>query len=150
MKKENSTGPLPNIEATGPTQREILTGQFAANKKAVLWLTGMSEQAYADFNYCTLCDWIDFMLPALNGQRQNSMRLMDSELLKKWWYYNWHLADDSFILDYLYKAEREDCLVRYRRLHQYVFDRKHTYFKYLAEDFNTLLVDFEKEVANEH
>lgn len=145
MKKQRLN---PSQLGADANNREQLTGQFAANKKALLWLTGMSEQSYADFRYVTLADWIDYMLPGLNGERQNSLRLMESELLKKWWVYNWHYADDSFIMELLYKVDKDDALVRYRRLHQYVFDRKHNYFRYLAEDFHTLLPDFEKEILS--
>lgn len=141
-------GTNPSELGAGANHREQLTGQRAANKKAVLWLTGITHQQWQDFLFATMADWIDWMLPCIPGKRQASYRLLEGEMILKWWAFNWHNADDSWILSELYHAAPGDAYLAYRRLHQYVFDPKHEHFKYLTEDFNTLLPDFEKEVAS--
>lgn len=132
---------------SGANHRQQLTGQFANNRKAVLWLCSITEQQYTDFMISTLADWVDWMLPSLRGNSKPSLNLIEGKLIGNWWQFNWNNADHTWILSKLYAAPAADCYYMYRQCHQLIFNTSTDQFRYLSEDFAMLLPDFEKEAA---
>ncbi len=118
-----------------------LKSQFTYNRKQVLFLTGVSEHEYRNFQVDTASAWIERYCPGINHDL-----LIGCSLFWKWWNYQWNDADDQYILAKLYAAKSK--YIAYRQLHQYVFDMSDTHAKQMMDDFKSMRYDFEIAIKN--
>lgn len=113
-----------------------LQAQFTYNTKQVLWLTGLSQQGYEKFMADTAAAFADHVSALCTPQT-----LLECPLFLGWWFHNWHMADDRFILPALYETTNNR-YAEYRVLHQYCFNPTDPNAMRLFADFRNLLPSF--------
>lgn len=119
-------------------------GQFKYNRQQVLYLTGMTQEQYNNFQIDTAKEWVERYYQSI----MDTDRLLSTIMFWKWWMYHWSGIDDKMILSVLYDAPKKKRLMFYRQLHQYVFDDTDENQKYLITDFRHMRKEFEKEKKN--
>lgn len=105
-----------------PSHTDNCAAQYAADRKAILFLTGMTEEQYSHFVYETGVEW----LTNYTKQSEELTRLfMQEPLIWKWWCNEWGRRDAKNLaaLYYSYEVAKSEVLARYRMMHQEVFIR---------------------------
>ena len=141
MKHENNIQGLEGVLNARKSNVIDLNAQFSYNKKQILFLTKIDEDAYDSFVQTTGLDWLEQFVKYVDVRE-----LSVNPYFWAWWKYQWNMDDTKFI-DLLYET-KEGKLWYYRTLHQYCFDDKQKPAKNLMDDFISFLDDFLK-VQNE-
>lgn len=115
-------------------------GQFKYNRQQVLFLTGMTQAQYNNFQIDTAKAWTERFFQRI----MNTDALLNTTLFWQWWMYQWNCIDDKALLLSLYEMPKEKRHIYYRQLHQYVFDTTDNHQKHLMNDFRHMQKEFEK------
>lgn len=117
-------------------------GQFKYNRAQILYLTGMDDQQFNNFQIDTAKAWVE----------RYWQNLLDIDTLLncvefwRWWMYQWNLVDDRAIIQNLYVVHSNQRLAAYRQMHQYVFDGSDHLSELLSADFRAMRKDFDKAI----
>lgn len=117
-------------------------GQFKYNRQQVLYLTGMCQEQYNNFQIDTAKAWVERYWQKI----MNVDALLNTTSFWQWWMYQWNVIDDKCIVAALYDVEKEKRLSFYRQLHQYVFQDNSADQDYLMHDFRAMRKEFEKQM----
>lgn len=106
------------MKQTTTTHIAQLRGQYAYNRKQVLWLTGMTDDDLFAFQMDQGLDWLQIYT---HEDRLLLLEVMKQPLIWKWWINQWNRLDNIFVISKLYECSAEERLYKYRSLHQTVF-----------------------------
>lgn len=104
------------------THIDFVRGQYAYNRKQVLWLTGITEDELNNLIYETGEAWIT---AHIGNDQEMASYLLAQEEIWNWWKNEWHRRDACNLpaLYDIYQRHPGECKGRYRMLHQETFVR---------------------------
>ena len=118
-----------------------LQSQYNYNTKQILFLCQMTEQEYNDFIMEMAETWLNRMFGHLPDKEQ----LLGSVTFWKWFKMHWQDRDDRYFLDALYNTVESYRYVKYRQMHQCIFDKEGTVSNFLYNDFLDMYKTFSHE-----
>ena len=117
------------------THTNQVHGQYNANKQAVLWLTGMSEEELTDFMTDTGTTWLQQIAKEYVVMTRNELKeIIIQPNLWQWWKNEWCRRDGVF-LNSLFATPDDERLGRYRAMHQDLFIQWKPDYKMMAKGF---------------
>jgi hypothetical protein len=119
------------------THTQQLKADFTSNKKQVMWLTKTTEEQYNNFIVDTGKAFFE-----AHYKQTDWDAIAASKSFWKWWFYNWNLIDDKYILSELYYTNEPNRYSQYRAMHQYVFDEDNANQRLLIADFLSIRNSF--------
>src|SRR5438309_1137907 len=108
--------------------------QFRYNKMQVLYLTGISDEQYNNFQIDMAKAWVEFYWQNIIDTKV----LLNTTIFWRWWVLQWNGIDDRSILQTLYTTPPAQRHTKYRELHQYVFDADNLLQQYMTKDFRSM------------
>lgn len=102
----------------GPVKHtRVVRSQFRANRKEVLFLTGMTDEALTHFQRATVVQWLLFQG---NMQEETFALMRTRSEVWDWWMYYWNLRDEgllpSLYRQFITEARRFDYIVHHNRV----------------------------------
>ena len=121
-------------------------GQYAYNRKQVLYLTGMSDAMVSQFQFDTGLQW----LTQYCIHEDDMLRwLLSQPLIWKWWLNEWNRRDDEFLslLYSYYENCPDEIMMRYHRLHKEVFVNNTIPWVLLEDGYNRAIGELNRELC---
>ncbi len=127
------------------THAKQLKAQFSYNRKQVMWLTGMNEAEYINFQVDTAKAWVDrYWADIIDADS-----LFACAMFWSWWHFAWDQADDTMIITPLFSIKKQERHTSYRAMHQYIFNESSQEVQWLIADFRNMRSEFEKDIKKQ-